>query len=153
MCVEIVNYGLCSTSSSGFVKSQTLCPIRVKVLRGFTPQLNISSKVKCFSTHSVEPLSLHFVLVEMTGEAELCQDSYRSLSAMTACHCPTPPIASTAPWQTWRVCQGAWMWPNTFWHATVRCVLWPIKEPVEVILISERAFIAKLQTESAISWI
>lgn len=74
--------------------------IGVKALRGFTPLLNISSKVKCLSTHSVEPLSLQFVLAEMTGEAELCQDSYRSLSAMTACHYPTPPIASAVQWQT-----------------------------------------------------
>lgn len=68
--------------------------IRVKAFNGFTPRLNISSEVECFTTHSVETLSLQFVLVEMTGEAELCQDSYRSLSAMTACHYPALPIAS-----------------------------------------------------------
>ncbi|TNN82440.1 hypothetical protein EYF80_007275 [Liparis tanakae] len=38
----------------------------------------------------------HFSLPlwEMIGEAELCQDGYRSLSAMTACHYPALPIAS-----------------------------------------------------------
>lgn len=74
--------------------------MRVRAFRGFTPWLNITSEVKCCSSHSVELLSLQFVLVEMTGEAELCQDSYRSLSAVTVCHYPAPPIALAALKQT-----------------------------------------------------
>lgn len=77
-----------------WLESEIPVQIRVKAFSGFTPRLNISSEVECFTTHSVEPLSLQFVLVEMTGEAELCQDSYRSLSAMTACQYPALPIAS-----------------------------------------------------------
>lgn len=82
------------------LKSKTGVRLRLKAFTGLTPQLNISSEVKCSSTQSAELLSLHFVLVEMTGEAELCQDSYRSLSALTACHYPALPIASAALRQT-----------------------------------------------------
>lgn len=96
LCCPSVAVSRLPNDSRRTLESGIAVPIRVRAFRGFTPRLNMTSEVKCCSTHSVELLSLQFVLVEMTGEAELCQDGYRSLSAQTACHHPAPPIALAA---------------------------------------------------------